>query len=275
MKSKEPICLGDVVQYYNPISVAGDPQGLRETTVLSVGHASKYFPLVLCNGKGLPSTDKVKRIKVFQHNDNELVDHPGIFRSIDQFKLKKRGSATAADAIYMQVNCLEGITKKHITNGMENAKMDGCGLGDLMLHDICSGDNENSATILDTIKTKNMNSREYEFPHNLMAKAIEILKCYGTVHDVLGDGSCGCHCTMLLLRRMKVIDNTLHVSLFWRVIHDFPGTCWSCPSTNRLLVECSGSRIIADVPPLIDICWRQDEHFIALLLILLTASLRT
>ncbi len=33
-KSKEPICPGDVIHYYCPIFVSGDPRGLRETSVL-------------------------------------------------------------------------------------------------------------------------------------------------------------------------------------------------------------------------------------------------
>jgi hypothetical protein len=125
-KSKEPIRPGDVIQYYSPIFVTGDPQGLCETTVLSIDPANKLYPLVPCNGKGLPSTNMVKRIKVILRSNNQLVDHPGIFQSIDHFKLTKRGSATTADAISMQVNRLEGIMKKHITNRMEKAKTNGC-----------------------------------------------------------------------------------------------------------------------------------------------------
>ncbi len=92
-----------MIQYYNPMFVSGDPRGLRETSVLSVD-PNNYFPLVLSNGEGLPSTCKVKQIKVIQHN--RLVDHLGLFRSIDSFQLKKRGSATAADGVYMQASFL-------------------------------------------------------------------------------------------------------------------------------------------------------------------------
>jgi len=102
-KCKEKIHPGDVIQYYNPMFVSGDPRGLRETSVLSVD-PNNYFPLVLSNGEGLPSTCKVKQIKVIQHN--RLVDHLGLFRSIDSFQLKKRGSATAADGVYMQASFL-------------------------------------------------------------------------------------------------------------------------------------------------------------------------
>jgi hypothetical protein len=213
-QSKEPIQPGDVIQYYSPIFVAGDPQGLRETIVLLVDPANKIYPLVLCNGEGLPINYKVKRIKVIQRSNNQLVDHPGIFWSIDRFKLTKRGSATTADAISMQVNCLEGIMKKHITNGIEKAKTNGCQLSNLMLHDIRSGDNESSSIVLDTITTKIRNPREYIFPHKSTAEAIQILRCYGSVCDVPGDGSCGYHCVMLLLQKMKLIDNKLSVSLF-------------------------------------------------------------
>ncbi len=41
------------------------------------------------------------------------------------------------------------------------------------------------------------------------------------MHDVPGDGSCGYHCMMLLLRRMKLIDNTLNVTQFHHAIHEF------------------------------------------------------
>ncbi len=82
-QSKEPIQPGDVIQYYSPIFVAGNPQGLHETIVLLVDPANKNFPLVLCNGEGLPISNKVKRIKVIWCSNNQLVDHPGIFRSID------------------------------------------------------------------------------------------------------------------------------------------------------------------------------------------------
>ena len=64
-----------MIQYYNPIFVAGDPLGLRETSVLSAD-PNNYFPLVLGNSEGLPSTCKVKQIKVIQHN--RLVDHLGL-----------------------------------------------------------------------------------------------------------------------------------------------------------------------------------------------------
>ena len=58
-KSNEPICPGDVILYYCPMSVAGDPRGLRTATVLSVD-PNDSIPLVLGNSEGLPSTHLVR-----------------------------------------------------------------------------------------------------------------------------------------------------------------------------------------------------------------------
>jgi hypothetical protein len=70
-KCKEPICPGDVIKYYCPMFVAGDPRGLGETSVLAVD-LNDNFPVVLSDGEGLPSTTTVKCIKVIWHN--KLID---------------------------------------------------------------------------------------------------------------------------------------------------------------------------------------------------------
>jgi hypothetical protein len=45
-----------------------------------------------------------------------------------------------------------------------------------------------------------------------LKEAIKILKIYGTVTDVSGDGSCGYHAVMLLLNKLNLIpkDMTLY-----------------------------------------------------------------
>lgn len=129
--SNEPIRPGDVIEYYCPIYVSGDARGLRHATVLSVD-PNDVMPLVLSNGEGLPSSTKVKRIKV--RSGNELVDHPGIFRSMDQFKLTKRGSATAADAIAMEASRFRGIMKKNINRLRNKAEADGFAPMDMLIN---------------------------------------------------------------------------------------------------------------------------------------------
>ncbi len=66
-----------------------------------------------------------------------------------------------------------------------------------------------------------LDTSEYVFPHKSETEALLILRRYGTVHDVPGDCSCGYHAIMLLLCRMKRIDNTLSVTQFRRELHDF------------------------------------------------------
>lgn len=130
-QSNEPIRPGDVIEYYCPIFVTGDPRGLRQATVLAVD-PNHVMPLVLSNGEGLLSSTSVKRIKVM--SGNELVDHPGIFRAMDRFKLTKRGNATAADAISMEAARFGAIMKKNISRLKEKAEADGFAPMDLLVN---------------------------------------------------------------------------------------------------------------------------------------------
>jgi hypothetical protein len=187
-----------MIQYYCTIFVSGNPPGLRETSVLAV-HPNSKFPLVLSNGEGLPSTITDKRINVIWHN--RLMDQCGIFWAINWFQLKKRGCATAADGIYMQMGCLKGIMKKHITNEIKKAKADEFAPGDMLSNKFNSGDKQSVAAILGAIKSKKsplsedtaiddkctLNTREYVFPDKSESEAIAILRSYGTVH-VIGHG---------------------------------------------------------------------------------------
>jgi hypothetical protein len=120
-----------------PIHVWGDPRGLHHATVVAVDPRNT-MPLVLSNGDGIPSTNKVKRIQVL--NNNELVDHQGIFRSINRFNLKKRGSTTIGDAIGEEGAVFTGIDKKHIKMGMERCKEDRFALEDIVINKLISGD---------------------------------------------------------------------------------------------------------------------------------------
>jgi hypothetical protein len=157
-KCKEKIRPGDVIQYYNPIFVAGDPCGLRETSVLSVD-PNNYFPLVLSNGEALPSTSKVKRIKIIQHN--RLVDHLGLFRCMDRFQLKKRGSATAADGVYMQAGYFDDVMKRHITNAMGKGTADGFAPGDMLINKFHGGDRVGTTDIFPTNSKKRTLSADF------------------------------------------------------------------------------------------------------------------
>ena len=130
-QSNEPIRPGDVIEYYSPIHVAGDPRGLRQATVLSVD-PNDETPLVLSNGEGLPNNTKVKRIKVKSGND--VFDHSGIFRPIFRFRLKKGGNATAADGIASETARFGKIMQKNMGKAMEKASKDGFAPMDMVVN---------------------------------------------------------------------------------------------------------------------------------------------
>lgn len=103
---REPIRPGDVIEYYNPIFVYGDERGLRHAAVIEVDPDKEPFKLKLSNGESLYDDVKIRRIKTLEsleeNEDNSLhnrkrsssekhvfVDHPGIIRPINGFKLRK------------------------------------------------------------------------------------------------------------------------------------------------------------------------------------------
>ena len=181
--------------------MSGDPRGLRETSILSVD-PNNYFPLVLSNGEGLPSTCKVKRIKVIQHN--RLVDNFGIFRSMDRYHMKKRGSATAADGVYMQASFFDESMKRNIKNAMGKAIADGFAPGDMLINKFHGGQgvgasdevptNSKKRTSEDYTVDKNctMSTGNYVFPHKSSAEAIDIMRRYGILQAVVIIASCYC-----------------------------------------------------------------------------------
>lgn len=150
-KSNEPICPGDVILYYCPMSVAGDPRGLRTATVLSVD-PNHSMPLVLGNSEGLPSTHLVRCIKVIQNN--KLIDQEDCFLQINQFILNKGGSATAADALYMQARSKELIMTSHIKKRLEKAKASGFAPADMLIDKFNGGDTEVSSALTSTNQSR-------------------------------------------------------------------------------------------------------------------------
>jgi hypothetical protein len=125
-----------MIEYYCPMHVWGDPRGLRHATVMAVDPGNT-MPLVLSNGDRIPSTNKVKPIQVFK--DNELVDRQDIFRLINRFKLKKRGSTIIGDVIGKEGAVLAGIIKKHIKMSTEKCKEDGFALEDIFIDKLING----------------------------------------------------------------------------------------------------------------------------------------
>ncbi|KAL7483666.1 hypothetical protein ACHAW6_011149 [Cyclotella cf. meneghiniana] len=130
--SNEPIRPGDVIEYYSPIFVVGDKRGLRQTTVLCVDPKADVI-LGLSNGECLPEDTRVKRIKVM--DGNELVDHPGIYRPIETFKLvaaKAKGYNTG-DGIMNEAARFGDIFRKNVNKMKAAAEAEGFAPMDMVL----------------------------------------------------------------------------------------------------------------------------------------------
>eukprot|EP00804_Cyclotella_cryptica_P029841 CCRYP_010751-RA/>CCRYP_010751-RA protein AED:0.07 eAED:0.06 QI:553/0/0.5/1/1/1/2/0/709 len=130
--SNEPIRPGDVIEYYSPIFVVGDKRGLRQATVLYVDPKADVI-LRLSNGECLPEDTRVKRIKVIDGND--LVDHPGIYRPIETFKLvagKAKGYNTG-DGIMNEAARFGDIFRKNMNKMKASAEAEGFAPMDMVL----------------------------------------------------------------------------------------------------------------------------------------------
>eukprot|EP00984_Skeletonema_dohrnii_P001216 scaffold384_cov110-Skeletonema_dohrnii-CCMP3373.AAC.2 len=85
----EPLRVGDVIEYYKPQSVAGNPDALCEAEVKFIN--PKGDPILITSDvlTILPSDHQVKRVK--RMHRGKLLDHNGRFRAINNYVLKKEG----------------------------------------------------------------------------------------------------------------------------------------------------------------------------------------
>jgi hypothetical protein len=118
-RSNEPILPSNIIDYYDPVGVVGDKRWLCNATVEAIDHVNfSHMSIVLVNnGDGIPSTTKVKRIHLLK--GDLLVDHPGIFRSLDQLMLKKVGQTKLGDVLVKNAAVIKGIIKKLIKQGIK------------------------------------------------------------------------------------------------------------------------------------------------------------
>ena len=107
------------------------------------------YSLVLSNGDGIPNTTHVKRIKVFCNN--MLMEHSGTFREIRRYVLKKAGTATAADGVYMNGRKFDVIMKKHLKNGMLKSNSKECAPADILIDKFNDSKTGKETPIINTI----------------------------------------------------------------------------------------------------------------------------
>lgn len=87
--AKAPLRAGDVIEYYDPIGVAGKEQWRKETAIVGVAARDK-FPLNLENGDLLDRTVRVKRLKRMHGKKMERCNDAA-FKSIREYGLKSSG----------------------------------------------------------------------------------------------------------------------------------------------------------------------------------------
>ncbi|KAL7472547.1 hypothetical protein ACHAXS_012922 [Conticribra weissflogii] len=130
----EPLRVGDEVEYYCPMFVAGDKRGLRQAFVLSIDPKDD-IPLVLSNGECLPTDIKVKRVKVM--SDGQLIEHPGVFRPIRKFRLIKSNGKTnsnAAAGVMKEAARFGDIMHRNVTKMRTVAEAEGFAPMDLLVN---------------------------------------------------------------------------------------------------------------------------------------------
>ncbi len=140
------------------------------------------MPLVLDNAEGIPSTTSVKRIRIMK--DNILVDHPGIFRSIDQYKMKKQGETTTGDVMTIRVAYFKGRITQHLKQGIERCTKD----GGLAIEDIFHNKLLSANKDMESAKMSAPPTVQYQSNHETFEQGITMLQGYGHVIDVPGDG---------------------------------------------------------------------------------------
>lgn len=112
-RKKEPIRAGDVIEYHSSMYVSGDKRGKRTATVMSVN--PKTDPVLkLSNGEFLCRDQQVKRVKIFvpgrKLSSPKQQLHPGIFRTIDDFKLRFDDGSSKQFQVFLQQEEQKGNT---------------------------------------------------------------------------------------------------------------------------------------------------------------------
>jgi hypothetical protein len=92
-RQKEPLNPGDVIHYFHPAFAAGSELSIRVTQVISTDPSKRDFPLELDNGELIPRETRMRRLK--EYDNGKLYNHPGIFRDLENFRMKKRTLSAA------------------------------------------------------------------------------------------------------------------------------------------------------------------------------------
>ena len=129
-KGREPLLDGEVIEYWSPIFHAGDRRGYRQATVTAI-RPGEEFPLTLDNGEQLPKRTNVRRVKTIENG--ELLDHKGIFRPINYFKMIAGGKRTASAGVVKEAERFSRVAQKNVDKVQEKANAEGFAPMDMLV----------------------------------------------------------------------------------------------------------------------------------------------
>lgn len=112
---KEPLRLGDHIEYYAQQSTGGDERGRRTAEILYIDpKGNRGQPLLTIDDPmtALQPDHHVKRVK--RQRYGKLLDHDGVYRPIDEYVLKKEGDPEAHAKILARNTAVmkEGIQRR-------------------------------------------------------------------------------------------------------------------------------------------------------------------
>jgi hypothetical protein len=124
-KKKEKLRDGDIIEYYDPIGVAGRDEWLRQATILGINPKNKHLPLNLNNGQSL---DRHCLIKLLERRirGNLVASKGSKFKPLKAFALQKCGTEElvalkrlAQHAKQVRQSHQDDVSKFWKTNGNE------------------------------------------------------------------------------------------------------------------------------------------------------------
>ncbi len=133
----------------------GDPQGLKEATVLAVDPDDEYL-LTLRTSDTVPKGSHVLRITKYQE-EKEVKTLFGTWHAIERFKLEKCQIATEAEALIMQRNCLSGIVKDKLASVLDKAQSERFAPEDILNDKILPKTKHSKKSRQKRLKTKHSN----------------------------------------------------------------------------------------------------------------------
>ena len=117
-KGNEPIQIGDVTQYWDPMFYSVDKRGLKEATVSST--SPKEYPVLVISSGGtfLPDAN-AKRLRFIRRK--KLEDHSfELFRQMTEFKLNAANDYNHGSFAQGKSNIIMKNLQKHLNKFHEN-----------------------------------------------------------------------------------------------------------------------------------------------------------